>query len=78
MERKRPHNEPHEGEIEMHTRSGTKFIGSRMIEHIRETLGVGFKEFIEAQWMFFMATSDDEENMDCNYRGGRAWFCQGS
>ncbi len=70
----RSHNQPHPGESEMQTRSGTRLVGRRLIEHIRNTLGEGFKEFIEAQWMFFMATSDDDGNLDCNYRGGSPGF----
>ena len=67
----RGHNEVHPGESEMQTLAGSRLIGRRIIEHVREVLGVGFKEFIEAQWMFFMATSDDEGRLDCNYRGGK-------
>lgn len=68
------HNEPHLGEVEMQTRSGTRFVGRRIIAHIRDGLSEGFKEFIEAQGMFFMATSDDEGHLDCNYRGGSPGF----
>lgn len=74
MQPKRPHNEPHPGEIEMQTRSGTRLIGRRLIAHIRGELGKEFKEFIEAQRMFFLATSDDEGRLDCNYRGGAPGF----
>jgi uncharacterized protein len=74
MQPKRPHNEPHPGEVEMQTRSGTRLVGRRLIAHIRGELGKGFKEFIEAQRMFFLATSDDEERLDCNYRGGSPGF----
>jgi len=74
MTPRRSHNQPHPGEIEMQTRSGTRLVGRCLIEHIRNTLGEGFKEFIEAQRMFFMATSDDEGNLDCNYRGGNPGF----
>ena len=70
----RRHNEVHSGEGEMQTRAGSRLIGRRIIEHVRNVLGVGFKEFIEAQWMFFMATSDDQERLDCNYRGGKPGF----
>lgn len=70
----RRHNEVHPGESEMQTRAGSRLIGQRIIEHVRDVLGVGFKEFIEAQWMFFMAASDDEGRLDCNYRGGKPGF----
>lgn len=70
----RRHNEAHPGEIEMQVRASSRLIGQRIIEHIRDVLGVGFKEFIEAQWMFFIATSNDEGRMDCNYRGGTPGF----
>lgn len=70
----RRHNEVHPGEHEMHTRAGSRLIGHRIIEHIRDVLGVGFKEFIEAQCMFFLATSDDEGRLDCNFRGGPPGF----
>lgn len=70
----RRHNEVHPGESEMQTRAGTRLIGHRIIENVRDVLGVGFKEFIEAQWMFFMATSDDGGRLDCNYRGGKPGF----
>lgn len=70
----RRHNEVHPGEEKMQTRAGSRLIGKRIIEHVRDVLGVGFKEFIEAQWMFFMATSDDQEGLDCNYRGGKPGF----
>lgn len=74
MEFKRRHNEPHPGEIEMQTRSGTRLAGRRLIAHIRNVLSEGFKEFIEAQRMFFLATADDEGRLDCNYRGGSPGF----
>ena len=70
----RRHNKPHPGEIIVQTRAGTRLVGQRLIQHVRDVLGVGFKEFIEAQWMFFLATSDDEGRMDCNYRGGIPGF----
>lgn len=71
---RRSHNEPHPGEIEMQTRSGTKLAGRRLIAHIHDVLSESFKAFIEAQFMFFMATSDDEGRLDCNYRGGSPGF----
>lgn len=74
MAPRRSHNEPHPGEVEMQTRSGTRLAGRRLIAHIHDVLSGGFKEFIEAQWMFFMATSDDEGRLDCNYRGGSPGF----
>ena len=74
MASKRRYNEPHPGEVEMQLRSGTRLVGQRLIEHVRDVLGTGFKEFMEAQWMFFMATSDEAGNQDCNYRGGRPGF----
>ena len=58
----------------MHTREGSRLIGQRIIEHIRDVLGVGLKQFIEAQCMFFLATSDDEGRLDCNFRGGPPGF----
>lgn len=74
MTPKRSHNEPHPGEIEMQTRSGTRLTGRRLIAHIRDVLGEGFKEFIAAQGMFFLATADDEGRLDCSYRGGSPGF----
>ena len=50
----------------MQARAGTRLVGQRLIEHVRDVLGVDFKEFIEAQSMFFMATSDGEARMDCS------------
>lgn len=70
----RRHNEVHSGEFEMHTRAGSRLIGQRIIEHIRDVLGASFKEFIEAQCMFFLATSDDQGRLDCNFRGGPPGF----
>ena len=70
----RQHNEPHPGELDIQTRAGSRLIGRRIIEHIRDVLGVGFKQFIEAQCMFFLATSDDEGRLDCNFRGGPSGF----
>ncbi len=70
----RRHNEPHPGEIAIQTRAGSRLIGHRIIAHIRDVLGVGFKEFIEAQCMFFLSTADDEGRLDCNYRGGPPGF----
>lgn len=70
----RRHNEVHSGEFEMHTRAGSRLIGQRIIEHIRDVLGASFKEFIEAQCMFFFSTSDDEGRLDCNFRGGPPGF----
>lgn len=70
----RRHNEVHSGEFEMHTRAGSRLIGQRIIEHIRDVLGASFKEFIGAQCMFFFATSDDEGRLDCNFRGGPPGF----
>jgi predicted pyridoxine 5'-phosphate oxidase superfamily flavin-nucleotide-binding protein len=70
----RRHNEPHPGEIAIQTRAGSRLIGRRIIEHIRDVLGVGFKEFIEAQCLFFLATADDEGRLDCNFRGGPPGF----
>ena len=74
MTPRRSHNEPHPGEVEMQTRSGTRLVGRRLIAHIRNVLSEGFKEFIEAQRMFFLATADDEGRLDCNYRGGEPGF----
>lgn len=74
MTPRRLHNEPHPGEVEMQTRSGTRLAGRRLIAHIRNVLSEGFKEFIEAQRMFLLATADDEGRLDCNYRGGTPGF----
>lgn len=74
MGSERQFNEPHPGEIEMQTRAGSRLIGRRLIESIRDILDAGFKEFIEAQYMFFLATSDREGRIDCNYRGGKPGF----
>ena len=74
MQPTRSHNEPHPGEIEMQTRSGTRLVGRRLIAHIRGDLGKAFRDFVEAQRMFFLATSDDEGRLDCNYRGGPPGF----
>ena len=70
----RRHNEPNTGEITVQARAGIRLVGQRLIEQVRDVLGVDFKEFIEAQWMFIMATSDDEARMDCSYRGGMPGF----
>ena len=70
----RRHNEVHPGEIDMQTRAGSRLVGRRIIEHIRDVLGAGFQEFIEAQCMFFLATGDDEGRLDCSYRGGPPGF----
>lgn len=70
----RRHNESHSGEITMQTRAGTRIAGQRLIGHVRDVLGASFKEFIEVQCMFFMASSDDEGRMDCSYRGGMPGF----
>lgn len=74
MTPKRSHNAPHPGEIEMQTRSGTRLVGRRLITHIRDVLSEGFTELIESQFMFFLATSDDEGRLDCSYRGGHPGF----
>ena len=72
--RTRRHNEPHPGELEIQTRAGSRLIGQRIIGHIREVIGVGFQEFIQAQCMFFLATTDDEGRLDCTFRGGPPGF----
>lgn len=74
MQFTRGHNDPHPGETEMQTRAGTRLQGRRLIQHVRDVLGAGFKEFIESQCMFFLATADDEGHLDCNYRGGPPGF----
>lgn len=70
----RRHNQLHPGELAVQSQAGTRLAGERLIGHVRDVLGVGFKEFIEAQWMFFLATADDEGRMDCSYRGGLPGF----
>jgi predicted pyridoxine 5'-phosphate oxidase superfamily flavin-nucleotide-binding protein len=70
----RRHNQVHPGELAMHTQAGSRLIGQRIIEHIRDALGMGFKEFIEAQCMFFLATSDEVGRLEGYFRGGPPGF----
>ena len=70
----REFNEPHPGEVRLQEQAGTRLAGSRLIRGMQQSLNPGFRRFIEARDMFFLATSDEEGRLDCSYRGGAPGF----
>jgi len=66
--------EYHEGQRELQDRFDTRRLADRLDEATSDEIGDGYRSFIEARDMFFLATADDDGRPQCSYKGGEVGF----
>lgn len=64
----------HEGERELQERFDSVRLADSVGRIVHDFLTPHDAAFIEERDMFFLATSDDEGNLDCSYKGGDPGF----
>ena len=65
----------HEGSRELQDRFDTRRLADRIEERIvHDRIDDGDRAFIEARDMFFIATTDEEGQPQCSYKGGEPGF----
>lgn len=65
----------HEGSRRLQDRFDTRRLADRLEERIvRETIDEDDRAFIEARDMFFIATTDEQGQPQCSYKGGDPGF----
>jgi uncharacterized protein len=64
----------HEGQRALQDRFDTRRLADRLDEATTDVIGDGYRAFIEAQDMFFLATVDERGRPQCSYKGGAPGF----
>jgi len=65
----------HDGNRLLQDRFDTRRLADRIDERlVHDTISEGDKAFIEARDMFFLASSDEDGNPTCSYKGGDPGF----
>jgi len=64
----------HEGQRELQDHFDTRRLADRLDQGTTDTIGDGYRDFIESRDMFFLATADDDGVPQCSYKGGQPGF----
>ena len=64
----------HQGQRDLQDRYDSRRLADRLDEATTDEIGDGYRAFIEARDMFFLATVDAEGRPQCSYKGGETGF----